>query len=142
MADKLTREKRSWNMSRIRRKYTEIEIKVRKYLFSQGFRFRKNVADMPGKPDIVLSKYKTIIFIHGCYWHRHASCKNCTTPNTNREFWLKKFEKNMQNDSKHQQELEAAGWKVLILWECEIENDFERLMDNLVVELQRPAQPG
>ncbi|MFR1802067.1 MAG: very short patch repair endonuclease [Faecalispora jeddahensis] len=142
MADKLTREKRSWNMSRIRRKNTEIEIKVRKYLFSQGFRFRKNVADMPGKPDIVLSKYKTIIFIHGCYWHRHASCKNCTTPNTNREFWLKKFEKNMQNDSKHQQELEAAGWKVLILWECEIENDFERLMDNLVVELQRPAQPG
>ena len=127
MADKLTREKRSWNMSRIRRKNTEIEIKV---------------ADMPGKPDIVLSKYKTIIFIHGCYWHRHASCKNCTTPNTNREFWLKKFEKNMQNDSKHQQELEAAGWKVLILWECEIENDFERLMDNLVVELQRPAQPG
>ena len=142
MADKLTREKRSWNMSRIRRKNTEIEIKVRKYLFSQGFRFRKNVADMPGKTDIVLSKYKTIIFIHGCYWHRHASCKNCTTPNTNREFWLKKFEKNMQNDSKHQQELEAAGWKVLILWECEIENDFERLMDNLVVELQRPAQPG
>ena len=142
MADKLTREKRSWNMSRIRRKNTEIEIKVRKYLFSQGFRFRKNVADMPGKPDIVLSKYKTIIFIHGCYWHRHASCKNCTTPNTNREFWLKKFEKNIQNDSKHQQELEAAGWKVLILWECEIENDFERLMDNLVVELQRPAQPG
>ena len=142
MADKLTREKRSWNMSRIRRKNTEIEIKVRKYLFSQGFRFRKNVADMPGKPDIVLSKYKTIIFIHGCYWHRHASCKNCTTPNTNREFWLKKFEKNMQNDSKHQQELEAAGWKVLILWDCEIENDFERLMDNLVVELQRPAQPG
>lgn len=142
MADKLSREKRSWNMSRIRGKDTEIEIKVRKYLFSQGFRFRKNVADMPGKPDIVLPKYKTVIFIHGCYWHRHTGCKNCTTPNTNREFWLKKFEKNIQNDSKHQQELEAAGWKVLILWECEIENDFERLMDNLVVELHCTAQPG
>ena len=142
MADKLSREKRSWNMSRIRGKDTEIEIKVRKYLFSQGFRFRKNVADMPGKPDIVLPKYKTVIFIHGCYWHRHTGCKNCTTPNTNREFWLKKFEKNIQNDSKHQQELEAAGWKVLILWECEIENDFERLMDNLVVELRCTAQPG
>ncbi len=142
MADKLTREKRSWNMSRIRGKDTEIEIKVRKYLFSRGFRFRKNVTDMPGKPDIVLPKYKTVIFIHGCYWHRHAGCKNCTTPNTNREFWLEKFEKNIQNDSKHQQELEAAGWKVLILWECEIENDFNRLMDNLVSELQRPAQPG
>ena len=142
MADKLSREKRSWNMSRIRGKDTEIEIKVRKYLFSQGFRFRKNVADMPAKPDIVLPKYKTVIFIHGCYWHRHTGCKNCTTPNTNREFWLKKFEKNIQNDSKHQQELEAAGWKVLILWECEIENDFERLMDNLVVELRCTAQPG
>ena len=129
-------------MSRIRGKDTEIEIKVRKYLFSQGFRFRKNVADMPGKPDIILPKYKTVIFIHGCYWHRHTGCKNCTTPNTNREFWLKKFEKNIQNDSKHQQELEAAGWKVLILWECEIENDFERLMDNLVVDLRCTAQPG
>lgn len=129
-------------MSRIRGKDTEIEIKVRKYLFSQGFRFRKNVADMPGKPDIVLPKYRTVIFIHGCYWHRHAGCKNCTTPSTNREFWLEKFEKNVQNDIKHQQELEAAGWKVLTLWECEIENDFEHLMDNLVAELQHPVQPG
>lgn len=142
MADKLTHEKRSWNMSRIRGKDTEIEIKVRKYLFSQGFRFRKNVADMPGKPDIVLPKYRTIIFIHGCYWHRHAGCKNCTTPSTNREFWLEKFEKNVRNDIKHQQELEAAGWKVLTLWECEIENDFEHLMDSLVAELLHPVQPG
>lgn len=129
-------------MSHIRGKDTEIEIKVRKYLFSQGFRFRKNVVGMPGKPDIVLPKYKTVIFIHGCYWHRHAGCKNCTTPSTNREFWLEKFEKNIQNDSKHQQELEAAGWKVLILWECEIEGDFDRLMDNLVTELHRSIQPG
>lgn len=142
MADKLTHEKRSWNMSRIRGKDTEIEIKVRKYLFSQGFRFRKNVADMPGKPDIVLPKYRAVIFIHGCYWHRHAGCKNCTTPSTNREFWLEKFEKNVQNDIKHQQELEAVGWKVLTLWECDIENDFEHLMDNLVAELQHPVQPG
>ena len=142
MADKLTREKRSWNMSRIRGKDTEIEIKVRKYLFSQGFRFRKNVADMPGKPDIVLPKYKTVIFIHGCYWHRHAGCKNCTTPSTNRDFWLDKFEKNIKNDSKHQQELEAAGWKVLILWECEIEDDFDHLMGKLVAELRHATHPG
>jgi len=142
MADKLTHEKRSWNMSRIRGKDTEIEVKVRKYLFSQGFRFRKNVSNMPGKPDIVLPKYKTVIFIHGCYWHRHAGCKNCTTPSTNREFWLDKFEKNIKNDSKHQQDLETAGWKVLILWECEIENDFDRLMSNLVAELRHTAQPG
>lgn len=139
MADKLTREKRSWNMSHIRGKDTEIEIKVRKYLFSQGFRFRKNVADMPGKPDIVLPKYKTVIFIHGCYWHRHEGCKNCTIPGTNQEFWLQKFEKNVQNDSKHQQELKAAGWKVLVLWECEIESNFDRLMDNLVAKLLRSS---
>lgn len=142
MADKLTREKRSWNMSHIRGKDTGIEIKVRKYLFSRGFRYRKNVADMPGKPDIVLPKYATVIFIHGCYWHRHEGCKNCTTPSTNRAFWLEKFEKNVQNDLKHQRELEAAGWKVLILWECEIEGDFDHLMENLVAQLQRPGQPG
>lgn len=97
---------------------------------------------MPGKPDIVLPKYATVIFIHGCYWHRHEGCKNCTTPSTNRAFWLEKFEKNVQNDLKHQRELEAAGWKVLILWECEIEGDFDHLMENLVAQLQRPGQPG
>lgn len=129
-------------MSHIRGKDTGIEIKVRKYLFSRGFRYRKNVADMPGKPDIVLPKYATVIFIHGCYWHRHEGCKNCTTPSTNRAFWLEKFEKNVQNDLKHQRELEAAGWKVLILWECEIEGDFDHLMENLVAQLQRPGQPG
>ncbi len=142
MADRLTREKRSWNMSRIRGKDTKIEVKVRQYLFSQGFRFRKNVAGMPGKPDIVLPKYKTAIFIHGCYWHRHEGCKNCTTPGTNREFWLKKFEQNVQNDLKNRQALQAAGWKVLVLWECEIENSFEQLMESLAAELRHVAQPG
>ncbi len=142
MADRLTREKRSWNMSRIRGKDTKIEVKVRQYLFSQGFRFRKNVAGMPGKPDIVLPKYKTAIFIHGCYWHRHEGCKNCTTPGTNREFWLKKFEQNVQNDLKNRQALQAAGWKILVLWECEIENSFEQLMESLAAELRHVAQPG
>ena len=129
-------------MSRIRGKDTKIEVKVRQYLFSQGFRFRKNVAGMPGKPDIVLPKYKTAIFIHGCYWHRHEGCKNCTTPGTNREFWLKKFEQNVQNDLKNRQALQAAGWKVLVLWECEIENSFEQLMESLAAELRHVAQPG
>ena len=97
---------------------------------------RKNVKDMPGKPDIVLPRYKTVIFIHGCYWHRHKGCKNCTTPSTRRDFWLQKFEKNVQNDLKHKTQLENAGWKVLVLWECQIENNFEALMTELVGKLR------
>ena len=142
MADRLTRERRSWNMSRIRGKDTEIEVKVRRYLFSQGFRFRKNVSKMPGKPDIVLPKYRTFVFIHGCYWHRHEGCKNCTTPTTNREFWLKKFEENMERDLRCKQILEAEGWNVLVLWECEIKGDFDRLMRKLTTELLHNIHTG
>ena len=90
MADRLTREKRSWNMSHIRSKDTGIEVKVRKFLFSKGYRYRKNDSKLPGKPDIVLPKYKTVIFVHGCYWHRHPGCKNCTTPSTNTDFRVQK----------------------------------------------------
>ena len=142
MADRLTRERRSWNMSRIRGKDTEIEVKVRRYLFSQGFRFRKNVSKMPGKPDIVLPKYRTVVFIHGCYWHRHEGCKNCTTPTTNREFWLKKFEENMERDLRCKQILEAEGWNVLVLWECEIKGDFDLLMRKLTTELLHNIHTG
>ena len=101
MSDKLSREKRSWNMSHIRSKDTSIEVKVRKFLFSKGFRYRKNDSKLPGKPDIVLPKYKTVIFVHGCYWHRHPGCKNCTMPSTNTDFWIDKFNKNVQNDILH-----------------------------------------
>lgn len=136
MADRLSREKRSWNMSHIRNKDTGIEVRVRKYLFSKGFRYRKNDPGLPGKPDIVLPKYKTVIFIHGCYWHRHPGCKNCTTPSTNTAFWLEKFDKNVKNDAKHKAELEEAGWKVIVLWECEIEGNFEPTMDRVISQLQ------
>ncbi|MBR4607140.1 MAG: DNA mismatch endonuclease Vsr [Lachnospiraceae bacterium] len=136
MTDTLTRDKRSWNMSRIRGKDTKIEVMVRSYLFSHGFRFRKNVSNMPGKPDIVMPKYKTVIFVHGCFWHRHSACKKCTTPDTNKEFWLEKFNKNIQNDLKHRQILEKKGWNVIVLWECEIENDFDRLMNDLIAKLR------
>lgn len=100
MADTLSNEKRCWNMSQIKSKDTQIEIKVRKYLFSQGFRYRTNVKTLLGKPDIVLAKYNTAIFIHGCYWHRHPGCSNATTPKTRTEFWLEKFQKNIINDKK------------------------------------------
>jgi len=136
MADVLTPEQRSFNMSRIRGKDTGIEVAVRKYLFSKGYRYRKNDARYPGKPDIVLPKYKTVIFIHGCFWHRHEGCRYATTPKTREEFWKSKFRKNVSNDRKHQEELESAGWKVLTIWECELKKDrfgdtMQHLLENI-----------
>lgn len=136
MADSLSAEKRSWNMSRIKGKDTSIEVKVRKYLFHEGFRYRKNVKNLPGKPDIVLPKYHSVIFIHGCFWHRHPNCKDATTPKTRTDFWLDKFEKNVSNDIKHNQELSEAGWHVITLWECDINKRFEETMEQLITELR------
>ncbi len=120
MADSLSPEKRSWNMSRIKGKDTSIEIQVRMYLFSQGFRYRKSVTSLLGKPDIVLPKYHAVIFVHGCFWHRHPRCKYAYTPKTRIEFWQEKFDKNVQNDSLHREELTAAGWRVFVVWECQL----------------------
>lgn len=136
MADSLTKEKRSWNMSRIHASDTSIEVKVRKYLFGLGYRYRKNVKGLPGKPDIVLPKYRTVIFIHGCFWHRHEGCKDATMPKTRVEFWQTKFAKNIGNDRKHQVELESLGWAVLTLWECDINKRFDETMENVVSFLQ------
>ena len=127
MADSLSPEKRSWNMSRIKGKDTSIEIQVRKYLFSQGFRYKKNVKALPGKPDIVLPKYHAVIFVHGCFWHRHPGCKYAYTPKTRVEFWQEKFDKNVQNDLQYREELTAAGWKVFIIWECQLRGDQKEL---------------
>lgn len=136
MADTLTPKKRSWNMSRVKSKSTSIEVKVCKYIYGQGFRYRKNVAKLPGKPDIVLGKYHTVIFIHGCFWHRHAGCKDTTTPKTNTEFWVKKFTTNIENDKKHLEALQKQGWDVIVLWECEINCDFDQTMHNLISTLR------
>lgn len=122
-------------MSRIRGKDTSIEVKVRKYLFSKGFRFRKNDKRLPGKPDVVLPKYHTVIFVHGCFWHRHPGCKDTTTPKTRTEYWLDKFERNVTNDRAHYEALEADGWKVIILWECEINKRFDETMNRVIQEL-------
>ena len=136
MADSLSKKRRSWNMSRIPGKDTKIEVKVRKYLFSKGFRYRKNVATLLGKPDIVLPKYKTVIFVHGCYWHRHPSCKYAYTPKSNVEFWENKFAVNVVNDERNQRELEEAGWTVITLWECDIKNRFEYTMEGLIQQIR------
>ena len=135
LADTISKEKRSWNMSRICSKNTSIEIKVRKDLFRRGFRYRVNVQSLPGKPDIVLPKYHTAIFIHGCFWHRHDECKYSTMPSSNVEFWKNKFEKNIQNDKQHLKELESLGWYVITIWECEIKRDFSALMDRIEAEI-------
>ena len=136
MSDKLTPEKRSWNMSRIKGKDTKIEVEVRKYLFSKGYRFRKNDKRYPGKPDIILPKYHVAIFVHGCFWHRHEGCKDATTPKTRTEFWLEKFDKNVKNDQIKQEKLRELGWKVIVIWECEIKKDLIKTMEWLEQEIK------
>ncbi len=139
MSDSLTPEKRSWNMSQIPAQDTSIEVKVRKYLFAQGFRYRKNVKGLPGKPDIVLPKYRTVVFIHGCFWHRHENCKRATTPKSRLDYWLPKFDRNVQNDRKHREELEEAGWNVVTIWECEVNKSFDETMEKLTSSIQNNA---
>jgi len=132
--DKLTPEKRSWNMSRIKSKDTAPESIVRPFLHRNVFRFRLHVKDLPGKPDIVLPKYKTVIEVRGCYWHRHEGCKDATTPSTNTEFWQKKFAENVARDKRSEQDLKALGWNVIVVWECEVcNNDFLQTLFALII---------
>lgn len=125
MADVHEPEVRSYNMSRIRSKNTKPEIKVRKYLFSNGFRYRLHQKNLPGKPDIVLKKYNTVIFIHGCFWHGHDGCKYFVVPKTRTAWWLEKIRKNKLNDQVNMEKLKQIGWKVIVIWECELKKDKE-----------------
>lgn len=118
--DKLSAEQRHYNMSRIRGKDTKPEILVRKYLFSRGLRFRKNDKRLPGHPDIVLPKYKTVILINGCFWHGHEGCKYFKLPETNRSFWEAKINRNRARDKETNDELLKNGWKIITIWECEL----------------------
>ena len=118
--DTLTKERRSWNMSRIRGKNTTPERLARSLLHRMGYRFRLHVKALPGTPDIVLPKHKVVIFVHGCFWHRHKGCKNCSTPSSNRAFWLRKFRGNTRRDASHQEALRKLGWRSFVLWECEV----------------------
>lgn len=118
--DNWEKEKRSRVMASIKGKDTKPEILVRRFLFSHGFRYRKNVKDLPGKPDIVLSRYKTVIFIHGCFWHGHEL--DGRIPHSNIEFWENKIKKNKERDLKDKELLEQLGWHVIIVWECELSN--------------------
>lgn len=120
MADKHDSATRSYNMSRIKNKNTQLELWVRKYLFSQGFRYRINVHNLPGSPDIVLSKYKTIVFINGCFWHGHEGCKYFVIPETRKDWWIDKINKNIERDNRANEALRAAGWKIITIWECQL----------------------
>ena len=113
-------EQRSRNMSAIKSKNTKPEIAVRKLLHSMGYRFRLHRKDLPGSPDIVLPKYKTVIFVHGCFWHRHENCKYASIPKTRSEFWDSKFEGNIKRDKINQTNLIKLGWKIIIVWECDL----------------------
>ena len=120
MADVHTSEQRSYNMSRIRSSNTKPEMLVRKFLHAQGFRYSLHKKTLPGKPDIVLPKYKTIIFIHGCFWHGHANCKYFVVPKTRTKWWLNKIAANKANDEKAVKAVKKDGWKVITVWECKL----------------------
>ena len=133
--DTLTKEKRSWNMSRIRSKDTKSELIVRSTLHRMGYRFRLHVKKLPGHPDIVLQKRRAVIFVHGCFWHRHPGCKYAYIPKSRQEFWAEKFKENVVRDEKVTEELKGLGWKVLVVWECEISN-IHKLQERLVSLLE------
>jgi DNA mismatch endonuclease (patch repair protein) len=135
--DNRSKEARSRNMSNIPSKNTKPEETVRKYLFAQGFRYRKNVSKLPGKPDIVLPKYKTVVFVNGCFWHGHEGCKYFVPPKTNTEFWFAKFQYNQERDARNYQKLRDLGWRILIVWECEIRHgDANKRLEQLIEEIK------
>lgn len=118
---------RSYNMSRIKSINTKPEELVRKYLFREGFRYRKNVRNLPGCPDIVLAKYHTVIFINGCFWHAHKNCKSFVYPKSNKTYWKDKLKRNQERDQKNNLLLRRQGWKVLIVWECELKPNMREI---------------
>lgn len=130
MTDHLSTEKRSQNMSKVRSKGTELELQVRRRLHQAGFRFRLNSPDLPGKPDIVLPRFSTVIFVNGCFWHGH-NCSRAKLPKTNTNFWKAKILKNISRDSKNQRTLRKSGWRVYNIWGCQQERDLARVLNFL-----------
>ena len=133
MADTISKKRRSEIMSHIKSKDTNIELMVRRYLFAHGYRYRVNYRQLPGKPDIVFTKKKIAIFIHGCYWHGHdCESRYAHSSKSNKEYWVPKIERTKQRDHEHIEELQEVGWRVFVLWECQIKKEFIKAMDSLV----------
>ncbi|MDE5969998.1 MAG: very short patch repair endonuclease [Muribaculaceae bacterium] len=141
MADILSKDQRHKCMSHIKSKNTKPEILVRCFLFANGFRYRLHCKDLPGKPDIVLPKYKTVIFINGCFWHGHQNCKYASIPETNREFWQAKILGNMERDKVIYSHLQNKGWRVIEIWQCQLKpNKKEQTLQNLITELNNEQE--
>ena len=135
MADNHSKEIRSYNMSHIRSKNSKPEELVRKYLFSKGFRYRKNVRALPGCPDIVLPKYKTVVFVNGCFWHKH-DCPRFVWPSSNEDYWRPKILRNVERDRQNAERLKAMGWSVITVWECELKKKvYEQTLEELIEEI-------
>lgn len=132
--------KRSKMMAGIRSKNTQPELIVRKVLHGRGFRYRLHTRTLPGSPDIVLPKYKTAIFVHGCFWHRHKNCKYTTSPSTNVERWMSKFKDNVERDVRNQEKLRELKWKVIVIWECELRSNAAERLDLLISEIQQESR--
>lgn len=129
---------RSYNMSCIKGKDTKPEEIVRKYLFAQGLRYRKNDKRLPGSPDVVLPKYKVVIFVNGCFWHGHEGCKHFVWPKSNTDFWKEKIKKNILRDERNQQDLRKMGWYVIVVWECQLKKtQLKETLNNLVGLIKR-----
>lgn len=143
MADIFSKKKRSEIMAAVSREDTKPEVIVRKYLFDSGFRYLKNDRRYPGTPDIVLPKYDTVIFVHGCFWHNH-NCRAGRLPESNREYWKNKMKKNKERDSRKRDKLKKEGWNVLTVWECEIKNKSNRLerLDELESQIRKNLNDG
>jgi DNA mismatch endonuclease (patch repair protein) len=137
MADVHSKEVRSYNMSRIKGKDTKPEMLVRRFLHANGFRYKLHDKKLPGKPDIVLPKYKTVIFVHGCFWHGHEGCKYFVVPKTKTEWWLNKINRNQENDLQAYKLLMREGWKVIEIWECDLKTKtFASALNKLLKKLQ------
>ena len=129
--DKLSKERRSLVMSHVKSKDTKPEIFIRSLLHRAGYRFRFHVKGLPGKPDIVLPKYKLVVFVNGCFWHRHENCKRATMPIQNAKYWADKFKKNVERDKLEIKQLRDSGWLVTVIWECELQEATQRLLKQL-----------
>ena len=138
MPDVLTPQQRHRCMSHIRSKATKPEMVVRRWLWAHGYRYRLNVKSVPGKPDIVMRKYRTAIFVNGCFWHGHDGCKQFVLPKTNTEFWQDKIERNRTRDTRNYEELMYAGWQVIVLWQCKLnKQELETTMQQVAVTLNQ-----
>ena len=143
--DKISPEARSRNMSKIRGKNTEPEKYIRRLLYHAGFRYRIHYTELPGKPDVYLSRYKTVLFINGCFWHRHEGCRYATMPKSNTEFWMSKFRRNVERDKAVYEMLGSEGYKVIVIWECTIrqmmkDHDFEReIFASMIHEIRKDS---